>query len=168
MASRTPYVQSPNSFYVGLVEQIRKTSQRQRIALSSKPRDYAVGAKRYIGVVTKFLALVDVRYVNFDDRRLEGVQCVEDRDRRMRECSRIDHDAACGFSCLVNPVDDLVFTVRLVKAKLKSELSGHPAAISLDISKSFMSVDVGLALAKQIQIGTVQHVDHAAHDRLRN
>jgi len=77
---------------------MRETLQRQRIPLGSKPRDHAVGAKRYIGVVAEFLALVDVRYVNFDDGRLEGIQCVEDRNRRMGKRSRIDHDAACSFS----------------------------------------------------------------------
>ena len=51
---------------------------------------------------------------------------------------------------LVDQVDDLVFTVRLVKAKLKSELSGDSAAISLDIGKSFVTVDVRLAFAEQI------------------
>jgi hypothetical protein len=68
----------------------------------------------------------------------------------------------------VNPVDDLVFTVRLVKAKLKSELPGDPAAISLDIGKSLVAVDVRLAFAKQIQVRTVQHVDDAAHGWLRD
>src|SRR6266404_9066511 len=164
----TPGVRNPNSFCIDLVEQMRKTSQRQRITLGSQPRDYAVGAKRYIGVVAEFLALVDVRDVNFDDRRFEGIQRVEDRNRRMRECGRIDHDATCNFPCLVNPVDDLVFTVRLVKAKVKSKLSGDLAAIGLDSGKSFVTVDVGLAFAEQIQVGTVQHVDDTVHVGLRD
>src|SRR4029077_2487582 len=88
---------NPNSFCGGLIEQMRKPAQRQRIALGSKPGDHAIGAKRDIGVVAKFLALVDVRDVDFDDRRFESVQCVEDRDRRMRERSRIDYDTASNF-----------------------------------------------------------------------
>jgi hypothetical protein len=55
-----------------------------------------------------------------------------------------------------------------VKAKLKSELPGDPAAISLDIGKSLVAVDVRLAFAKQIQVRTVQHVDDAAHGWLRD
>jgi hypothetical protein len=39
---------------------MRKTPQRQCVPLGSKSRDYTVGAKGYIGVVAKFLALVDV------------------------------------------------------------------------------------------------------------
>ena len=67
------------------------------------------------------------------------------------------------FSRLVDPVDDLVFAVRLVKAKLESVLRGDLAAIGLDIGKRFVTVDVRLALAEQIEVGTVQHVDDAAH-----
>jgi hypothetical protein len=84
----------------------------------------------------------------------------------MGECGRIDHDAACSFSSLVNPVDNLVFTVGLVKAKLESVLFGNPTTISLDIGKSFVTVDVGLAFAEQIQVGTVQYVNDAAHSGL--
>src|SRR5258705_9469716 len=106
--------------------------------------------------------------MNFDDRPFEGVQRIENRYRRMRKCSRIDHDATCGFPCLVNPVDDLVFTVRLMKAKLKSKLSSDPAAIGLDIGKSFLTVDMGLTFAEQIQVGTVQYVGDAVHVGLRD
>src|ERR1700737_3788827 len=108
------------------------TSQCQRITLGSKPRDHAVGAKRYIGVVAEFFALVNVRNVHFDDHRFKGIQRVEDRNRRMGECGGIDHDAGCNSSRLVNPVDDLVFAVRLVKAELKSELFGELPASSLE------------------------------------
>src|SRR4029077_5162092 len=61
------------SFCVGLVEQVRKTLQRQCVPLGSESRDYAVGAKGYVRVVAEFLALVDVRYVDFDDRPLKGI-----------------------------------------------------------------------------------------------
>src|SRR5271163_1905103 len=142
---------------------MRHASQRQRISLGPKPRDHPVSAKRYIGAVAEFLALVYVRNVNFDDRRMEGIQCIEDRDRRMGECGGIDHDAGCDFSRLVNPVDDLVFAVGLVKAKLKSELGGELAAVSLNIGKRLVTVDVRLSLAEQIEVGTVQNVDDTTH-----
>jgi hypothetical protein len=49
----------------------------------------------------------------------------------------------------VNPVDDLLFAVRLVKAKLKSVPFGDPVAFSLDIGKSLVTVDVRLTFAEQ-------------------
>src|SRR5260221_5934542 len=172
MQGRRTVIRKPsgnsNSFCSGFIEQMRKTAERQRITLGPKPRDNAVGAKRYEGAVAKFLALVDVRYVNFDDRRFEGVQCIEDRYRRVRESSRIDHDTTRGFSCLVDPVDDFVFTVRLMKAKLETKITGDPAAIGLEIGKSLVTVDMGLALADKVQVGSVQHVGNSAHGRLRD
>jgi hypothetical protein len=67
----------------------------------------------------------------------------------------------------VDPVDDLVFAVRLAEAKFKSVLSGDLAAIGLDISKSFVPVDVRLALAEEIEVGAIQDVDDATHGWLR-
>src|SRR6476620_12131811 len=78
-----------NSFRGGLVAQMRKTAQRQRIPLSAEPGDHAIGAKRDVGAVAKLLALVDVRDVDLDDRRLEGIERVEDRNRGMGECGGI-------------------------------------------------------------------------------
>ena len=72
-----------------------------------------------------------------------------------------------NFSCLVDPVDDLVFAVGLVEAKFKAVFAGDLAAIGLDIGKRFMAVDMRLALAEEIEVGTVQYVDDAAHGWLR-
>ena len=61
------------------------------------------------------LALVWVRDVQLDDRMLEHVQRIEDRDRCVREGSRIDDDARSAVDAVVNPVDDLRFAVRLLE-----------------------------------------------------
>ena len=47
----------PVSFCGGLIEQLRKPAQRQRVALGPKPCDHAVGAKRDIGVAAEFSRL---------------------------------------------------------------------------------------------------------------
>src|SRR5215475_6679411 len=118
--------------------------------------------------MTKLLALVDIRDMDFDNRRFEGVQRVKDCNRCVGECSGIDHDSARGFSRLVDPVDDLVFTVRLVKAKFKSVLAGDLATVGLNIGESFVPVDVRLPLAQKIEVRSVQYVDDAGHGWLRD
>jgi hypothetical protein len=50
-----------------------------------------------------------------------------------------------------------------VEAQLKPVVTGDLAAVRLDIGEGFMPVDVRLALAEQIEIGTVQDVDKAVH-----
>src|SRR3954464_11712885 len=76
----TPAPWNPNSFCGGLVEQMCETAQRQRIPLGSEPGDHAVGAKRDIGVMAEFLALVNVRDMDFDDGGFEGIERVKDRN----------------------------------------------------------------------------------------
>ena len=44
--------------------------------------------------------LMHLRNVHLDDRRIERVECVENRDRRMRERGRINDDPACRFAGL--------------------------------------------------------------------
>jgi hypothetical protein len=55
-----------------------------------------------------------------------------------------------------------------VEAKFKAVFAGDLAAIGFDIVKRFVTVDVRLALAEKIEIGTVQDVDDAAHIGLRD
>ena len=70
-------------------------------------------------------------------------------------------------SCLMDPVDDLVFSIGLVEAKFKAVFAGDLAAIGLDIGKRFVTVDMRLAFAEKIEVGTVQYVNDAAHIGLR-
>jgi hypothetical protein len=58
-------------FFCG-VDQMRQTRQGQRVALRAETGHHA----RYVGVVTKLLALVHVRDMHLDDWRLEGIQSV--------------------------------------------------------------------------------------------
>jgi hypothetical protein len=54
-----------------------------------------------------------------------------------------------------------------VEAKFKSVLSSDLAAVGLDISKSFVTVDVRLAFAEEIEVGTIQYIDDATHNWLQ-
>ena len=63
----------------------------------------------------------------------------------------------------VNEVDDLVFAVALMELDRKPELSPHPPAVGFDLGERLAAVDLGLALAEQIEIGSVQDDDDRAH-----
>ena len=64
-------------------------------------------------MVIHALAAVNIGDVKLDDRALEHLQCIEDRQRREGECGRIDDDAGALLDGFVNPADDLGFAVRL-------------------------------------------------------
>ena len=95
---------------------------------------------------------------------IERIERVEDRDRGVREGRRVDDDAAGGFARLVDPIDDLVLPVALVKPNVEFQFLRQCAAILLDVGQRFVSVNVWLPLAEQVEIGAVQNIDEATHN----
>jgi hypothetical protein len=53
--------------------------------------------------------------MQFDYRAWEHLESVKQGYRRKTESRRVDDDASSIIDCLVNPVDQLFLTVRLVK-----------------------------------------------------
>ena len=82
----------------------------------------------------------------------------------MREGGRVDDDAGGRVPRLVDPVDDLVLGVALQETDLQAVLPGDPAAVTLHVRERFAAVDLRLALAEQVQVRAVQHVDGLGHD----
>src|SRR5690606_29224515 len=107
--------------------------QRENVSLNAEPGDHPIGPKRDIGMVAERLAFMEIGDMNLEHRRVERVQRVENRDGCMGEGGGIDDDAGGRLSRLVDPVDDAVFRVRLVKADLEAELVRGLAAGGLDI-----------------------------------
>jgi hypothetical protein len=104
-----------------------------------------------------------IRDMHLNDRELAGVQSIEDRDRRVGKGSRVDHNAARSLPRFVDPVNDLMFSVALVKLDLKLKFSANAAAIRIHIREGLIPVDRRLALPEKVQIGAIQDIDDAAH-----
>ena len=66
-----------------------------------------------------------------------------------------------GLARLVDPVDDLAFPVRLQEADVMR--GGGLAAQRLKIGQRLVAIDVGLALAQQVQVRTVKDIDELRH-----
>src|SRR5208282_5662073 len=109
------------------------------------------------------LALMHVGDVHFDDGPFESMERVEDGDRRVGEGSRIDDDAGRASPRFVDPVDDLVLAIALMELDLEPELAADAPAIRLDLGEHLAAVNLRLALAEQVEIGTVQDSDNRAH-----
>ena len=114
-------------------------------------------------MMPKGLAFVYVGNVNLDNHSLERIQRVENGDRRVRKCRRINHDAGGSLARFVNPVDDLVFAIALAEFDIELQLRGNFPAIVLDIPERIVTLDVRLALPQQIEIRAIENVDKAAH-----
>src|SRR3954470_16376852 len=81
----------------------------------------------------------------------------------MREGGRVDGNAGGRLPSLVNPVDDLVFTVALVEADIERQLLRNLSAFCLHVGERLATVDVWLALAEQIEVRPVQHENQTTH-----
>src|SRR5580658_380038 len=108
-------------------------------------------------------ALVHVGNVHLDDWAGEGVQRVEDGDRGMGEGGGIDDDARRALAGAMYEVDDLVFAIALMELDRKPQLFADAAAVGFNVGQRFMAVNLRLALAEQIEIGTVQDNDDRTH-----
>src|SRR5688572_11824062 len=117
--------------------------------------------------MAKRLALVRVRDVQLDDRRLDHVERIEDRHRRMGERRRVDDDAVGAVDAALDPVDDLRLAVRLVERDRQAALVGARPAHFLDLLERGRAVDVRLARAEQVEVRTVENQDRLAHAFLR-
>src|SRR5262245_2291580 len=104
-----------------------------------------------------WLALVNVRDVQLDDRAVEHLQGVEDRQRSKGECGWIDDDAGRAVDRLMDPADDLGLAVRLPEFERVG--ARRLAAIALDISQGRLAVDFRLALAQAIEVWAIQNVN---------
>ena len=97
---------------------------------------------RRIGVVAKRLTAVNVGNVNFEDRRFKSVERVENGNRGVAEGAGIDHQAGGVLARCVDPVDQLVFGIALMKGDGQTEFVADPPAIGFDIGQGGMAVDV--------------------------
>src|SRR5436190_2022499 len=113
--------------------------QGDAITLRPQARDYGGSHLRDQGMVIDRFAAMNVGNVQFDDWACEHLQRIENRNRREREGSRIDDDAAAAVGGLMDPVDQLGLAVRLPK------LDGMPvsriAALRLDLRQCRAAVD---------------------------
>src|SRR5262249_17720506 len=135
----------------------------QGIALRAEPADHARSNPRDEGMMTEFFPLMDIGYMHLKDWKFAGVQSVEYGHRSMSEGGRIDYDAGGALARLVNPVDQLKLRVGLAEFDLQSQLSTRAPALSLYVGQRLASVDFGLALAEQVQVGAVQNIDDRVH-----
>ena len=103
--------------------------------------------------------------MDLHDRTRQHLDRVEHGDRVVGKRRRIDGDAGRGFRRFVQPVDHLVFAVRLAEDQVEPATRGCLSAHRFDIRQSGAPVDLRFALPKVVEIGTVQDVQASGHVR---
>src|SRR6185437_705468 len=85
------------------------------------------------------------------------------RDRMERQSGGVDDDACHGVAGFVQPVDQLRFGIGLAEIDLEAVALGALDAALLDVGQCLLAVDIGLADAEQIEIGSVQNQHRSRH-----
>src|SRR4051794_2752784 len=142
---------------------MRNVPYGELVAMRAEARQDAGRGERHVGVMPEGFALVDVRDVALDHGNFAGVQRVQDGDRGMRESAGVDDNPGGDDAVFVDRVDDFVFAVALAEVDLKAEFTREASALGFDIRQGLMPVDVRLALAEQVQVGSVQNENGRAH-----
>ena len=131
--------------------------------MGSETADHALGSGRDHRFMPAFFARVNIGDVNLHYRNGNGSDGVMKRDRRMAISAGVDGDAGGDVSGFVQPVDQHAFMIALAKVNNEAEAFAHGFAIGFDILECLAAIDAWLALAKGIQIGSVQDENGLRH-----
>ena len=112
----------------------------------------------------QLVARVDVGDVHLHDDALKRLDGVDDGDRGEGIGGRIDDDGVRASARLLDQVDQLALVVRLVKGQRQRKPRGGLLAALLDLRQRGRAIDMRLAHAEQIEIGSVQNYD-AFHEK---
>src|SRR5258706_4499068 len=99
--------------------------------------------------------------MQLDDRPRKHLEGIEQGNRGERIGGRIDDNAAAAVDRLVHAIDQLRLAVGL--AELYSLIAGFGSAHLLDVSERGGAVDVRLARAEAVEVGSVKHIDRLGH-----
>src|SRR5262245_43711129 len=109
--------------------------------MSAKAADHAARDAADEGVMTKALALMDVREMDLDDGQIARDQGVEERHRGGRIPGGVDDDAVARLARLVDPVDELPLVVGLAEIDRQPELARLLDERLLDLGEGLRAVD---------------------------
>jgi hypothetical protein len=108
------------------------------------------------------LARVAVRHVHLDHREGHGLDAVVQRDAVLGESARVDDGARRVVDVLLHEVEQRAFVIRLEDHQLAFHLARERLQLLVDLREGGAAVDVRLAAAEEVQIGSVQ--DEDLHD----
>src|SRR4051794_6894975 len=115
--------------------------------------DHAGGGDlREDGVLSPLLALLDVREVHLDDRRVEELERVADRIAVVRPRAGIRDDAAGPVKGVVAPPDVFALAVRLAAVGVELELARPGVDLALELVQAEPAVELGVATVQDVEI----------------
>src|SRR5690242_14630977 len=94
--------------------------------------------------------------MNLYDRNSDGCDRIRDRVRVMGVRAGVDNNCIVPFARLVERIDQFALSVMLFAANGCSEVARGGGDYVVDVRKRLGTVNVGFAVAKQVQVWAVQ------------
>ena len=110
-------------------------------------------------MMTKALAGMNVRYVEFHNRYINTFDRVMKGNRCMRKGAGIDCHTATLLTGFMNPADQITLVVALMANYVKTVFFAESNALGLNIRKGLRPVNARFALTEQIQVRSVENVN---------
>ena len=111
------------------------------------------------GTVAEFLARVGVGEVNFDGGDARGGDGVPKCDAGVGISGGVEDDDVNFAPSLLNPGDNFPFGVGLSEVHLGPERGGTLAHLGFNVGESGVPVDIGFALAEEVEVRPIEDED---------
>jgi hypothetical protein len=99
----------------------------------------------------------DVAHVHFQHREGHGLDGVVQRHAVLRQARRVDERALHAVDVRVQLVDQRAFVVGLEGLDLHAQFAGQCHQLLVDLGQRGGAIDVRLAAAEQVEVGSVQN-----------
>jgi hypothetical protein len=137
---------------------LEQTVQSQQVRRGTKTRDFAQAGWSDTRVVSERLARFWVGQVQLDSRDARTQHSVIKSVRCMRERSRVQENAAKALCLrLTDPLDQLALVIGLAASDLCPSCRCSLCNERMDILQGLGSVNLGLTLAKPMQVWPAQN-----------
>ena len=137
------------------IQMADQTCESQSIAIGPESRHHTDREVRKQRPAAFRLTREDVREMHFDERDPHGEERVAHGEARVGESRGVDERAVGVPLQTLDGLHELAFVVRLNPAALDAQFACALARDTLDFCEARTPVQLRLALAQQIQIGTV-------------
>src|SRR3954451_1188922 len=118
----------------------RDRFNREQVSDAAQARDDSGRRRRDKRFLVDTLPLVDVCDVHFDDRAIERLECIEERNRFEAKPGGINDDSACRAAGFMYTIDQLSLVVRLSEIYFEAMILCALRAASLYIVKRFAAI----------------------------
>src|SRR3990167_7265830 len=130
------------------------------VAVGAATADNCLGQVAEVGAVPEGFSCVRVGHVDLDEGNPAGGQRIAQRHRGVGECRRIDqHEVGAIGHGRLDPIDELVLGVGLEGFQGVAAVFGTLDQAGVDFRQGDAPIDIGLAHAEQIEIGSMQDKD---------